>query len=241
LVCPITQELPVDPVIAEDGRIYEKSAIEDWFSSREGQDLKSWVTNEPMGTKLFPAVQARNTIKGMVQTGAISGAKADAWKKRLEDEEKVTELHRQAEVGDAGAMMYLYFAYRDADHGLKRDEKEAFEWAKRAADLDHVAGLTELADCYALGIGTELNDARALFQNARAADRGSEIACYAVAQANRFGLLGLDRDPWEASKWYRKMSECGVKNAPQSARDKAAEFLREQSARDTAAEWARAP
>ena len=28
LVCPITQSLPIDPVTAEDGRIYERSAIQ---------------------------------------------------------------------------------------------------------------------------------------------------------------------------------------------------------------------
>ena len=30
-VCPITAELPVDPVTAEDGRCYERCAIEEWF------------------------------------------------------------------------------------------------------------------------------------------------------------------------------------------------------------------
>jgi len=228
LVCPITQELPVEPVTAEDGRIYEKAAIEDWLLSRQGQTLKSWVTDEPMGDRLFPAVQARNTIKGMVQSGAITGAKADKWKKRIEDEERVADLRRKAEAGDAAAMMDLHFAYRDADYGLKKDEKQAFAWAKRAADSDNVSGLTELADCYALGIGVDENEARALFHNARAADRGSEIACYAVAQANRLGLLGLEKDPVEASKWYRKMATCAIKNASQSARDKAAEWLHEQ-------------
>jgi len=225
LVCPITQELPVEPVIAEDGRIYEKAAIEVWFASREGQELKSWVTNEPMGVRLFPAVQARTTIRNMVQSGALTGPKADAWKKRIEDEERVAELRRKAEGGDAAAMMNLHFAYRDADHGLQKDEKQAFYWAKRAADQSHVGGLTELADCYALGIGTDENEARALFMYARAADRGSEIACYAVAQANRLGLLGLEKDPMEATKWYHKMAQCSVKNASQSARDKAMEWL----------------
>ena len=32
LVCAITQELPLDPVTAEDGNIYERSAIEEWLS-----------------------------------------------------------------------------------------------------------------------------------------------------------------------------------------------------------------
>ena len=31
-VCPITAELPIDPVTAEDGRFYERHAIEEWFS-----------------------------------------------------------------------------------------------------------------------------------------------------------------------------------------------------------------
>ena len=31
LRCPITQELPVDPVIAKDGKIYEREAILEWF------------------------------------------------------------------------------------------------------------------------------------------------------------------------------------------------------------------
>ena len=30
-ICPITQELPVDPVMAEDGRFYERNAIEQSF------------------------------------------------------------------------------------------------------------------------------------------------------------------------------------------------------------------
>ena len=29
-VCPITAELPIDPVTAEDGRCYERWAIEEW-------------------------------------------------------------------------------------------------------------------------------------------------------------------------------------------------------------------
>ena len=38
LVCPITQELPIDPVMAEDGKIYERNAIVEWLGTG---------TNEP--------------------------------------------------------------------------------------------------------------------------------------------------------------------------------------------------
>ena len=93
-ICPITSELPVDPVTAEDGRVYEKSALLEWFATKPEDEIKSPVTNEPMGKRLLPAVQVRNTIKGMVQSGAICGEKADAWKKRLEEAARKKKKHR---------------------------------------------------------------------------------------------------------------------------------------------------
>jgi len=92
-ICPITQELPIDPVMAEDGRVYEWSAIESWLA-RAGQQARSPVTNEPMGPHLLPALQVRNNIKGMVQSGALSGSKADGWKARLAGEEEKARRHR---------------------------------------------------------------------------------------------------------------------------------------------------
>ena len=77
-VCPITAELPVDPVTAEDGRCYERHAIEEWFSRQPEAQVKSPVTNELMGKRLLPAVQVRNSLKRLVESGAISGSKADA-------------------------------------------------------------------------------------------------------------------------------------------------------------------
>ena len=67
LVCAITQELPLDPVTAEDGNIYERSAIEEWLSRQQ----KSPMTNQPMGTKLLPAFQIRSMIETMVRSGGI--------------------------------------------------------------------------------------------------------------------------------------------------------------------------
>ena len=102
-VCPITQELPLDPVMAEDGRVYERKAIEDWFATRQAGQLKSPVTNEEMGRRLFPAVQMRNTIRAMVESGALTGSKVDAWKARIEGEEKVKRWREKADGGDAKA------------------------------------------------------------------------------------------------------------------------------------------
>ena len=45
-VCPITQEMMRDPVIAEDGYTYERQAIEEWTSRHR----RSPMTNKDMNT-----------------------------------------------------------------------------------------------------------------------------------------------------------------------------------------------
>ena len=226
-VCPITAELPIDPVTAEDGRCYERCAIEEWFAKQPRPQVKSPVTNEPMGKRLFPAVQLRNTLKRLVESGAISGSKADAWKKAMAEEAEVAALRAQAEGGDATAMRRLGFAYRDGERGLKQDGKQAFTWFKRAADLKEVYALTECGHSYLHGKGVEKNIVRGVAMTALAAGLGSEHACGALGQANAEGLHGFDKDPQEATRWYREMQTCGTRNAFEAGREKAAAWLRE--------------
>lgn len=61
LVCPITQEVLQDPVVAEDGHTYERSALMKWFSMGR---TRSPVTNSIMsGKKVFPNL----AVHGMAQ------------------------------------------------------------------------------------------------------------------------------------------------------------------------------
>ena len=41
LLCPITQQLPADPVTADDGRLYERAAIEEWIEKQKVVHKKS--------------------------------------------------------------------------------------------------------------------------------------------------------------------------------------------------------
>ena len=58
-VCPISQELPIDPVMAEDGKIYERADIAKWL----GEHQRSPSTGAAMGTKLVSSPQVRNTLE----------------------------------------------------------------------------------------------------------------------------------------------------------------------------------
>jgi len=226
-VCPITAELPLDPVTAEDGRCYERCAIEEWFSKQPEPQVKSPVTNEPMGKRLFPAVQVRNTLKRLVESGAISGSKADAWKKAMKEEAEVAAIRARAEGGDARAMKRLGFAYRDGERGLKQDLAQAFTWFKRAADLREVTGLAECGVSYLNGEGVERNISRGVSMVTMAAALGSEHACGLMGEMNAEGDDGFDQDPQEATRWYREMQKCGTRNASERMREQAAAWLRE--------------
>ena len=43
--CPISFEIPFDPVTAEDGIVYERRAIQSWFETFKGHEVRSPVTN----------------------------------------------------------------------------------------------------------------------------------------------------------------------------------------------------
>ena len=66
--CPITRELPIKPVIAEDGRVYEKAAIEKWIDvqQKERKKVKSPMTMCFMGSSIKPvSSQVQNTIDAL--------------------------------------------------------------------------------------------------------------------------------------------------------------------------------
>jgi TPR repeat protein len=226
-VCPITAELPIDPVTAEDGRCYERWAIEEWFAVQPQAQVKSPVTNEPMGKRLLPAVQVRNSLKRLVESGAISGSKADAWKTAMAEEAGVAALRVKAEGGDAMAMRHLGFSYRDGKRGLKTDLTQAFTWFKRAADLKDVYGLAACGIAYIDGHGVERSNIRGCNMISVAATLGSEHACGMLGWANAEGRWGLDEDPQEATRWYREMQKCDCRDSDEETREQAAAWLRE--------------
>ena len=226
-VCPITAELPIDPVMAEDGRCYERRAIEEWFERQPQAQVKSPMTNEPMGKRLLPAVQLRNTLKRLVESGAISGSKADAWKKAMAEEAELVAIRVKAEGGDADAMRDLGYVYRDGLCGLKRDFAQAFMWLKRAADLKDVCATQACGVLYLKGAGVERSPSRGMTMLGMAAAMGSEHACGCLARANADGHYGFDKNPQEATRWYREMQKCDCRDSIEKTRKEAAAWLRE--------------
>ena len=200
LICAITQELPLEPVTAEDGNIYERSAIEEWL----GRQQKSPLTNKPMGTKLLPAHQVKSMIETMVKSGAISGDKADSWRKRLEGEKTAAALKAKAEAGDAEAMIHVAKNCNKGTNGFRKDPAQAFHWAERAAQAGHFLALHALGLCYQHGIGIAKDLLLGLALLTEAATLGRSSSCFQLGYAYAHGKHGASMSAAHARRWYER-------------------------------------
>jgi TPR repeat protein len=225
LVCPITFSLPVDPVIAEDGKVYERSAIEEWLK----QQLKSPVTNLAMGTRLLPALQVKNMIRTMVASGALTGDKVDAWKLKLKEEEEVVEVLRKAEAGDGRAMCNLGSWYKLGLTGLAKDLAKAFEWYEKSHEAGHASGTGGLGGCYLHGEGVPKCLVRGAMLLGEAAGRGSKYACINLGRAYADGIWGFPKNEKMARRYYSMVASASIDDYP-AATEKAATWLREHLA-----------
>ena len=226
-LCPITQELPVDPVMAEDGKFYERWAIEEWL----GKQQRSPSTGTAMGTRLTPVTQVRNTIGHLVESGAIDDDKATAWRKKLEDEKELKELRANAEEGDADAMYMLACAHHAGTHGLQKDDVQSRAWAKRGAELHQVYSMGAYGYHLLDGIGGEKNPAFGLVYCTRAADAGSTLATWLLGKALAKGKYGLPQDTVQAKFWLSKVvdGECEYQDLVESEVERAKKLLQKIS------------
>ena len=70
-ICPITLEVPTEPVVASDGKVYELSAFRQYKKSMKTQKktLVSPVTKKPIKQTVYPAVDIKTMIEDAVKHG----------------------------------------------------------------------------------------------------------------------------------------------------------------------------
>ena len=226
-ICPITQELPFDPVMAKDGKIYERTAILEWFRKKDGE-ATSPSTGKVIGTELLPAVQVRNTIESLIKSGAIEGEAAEAWQKKLEQEKEVKEIRAKAEGGDAYSMWRIGVRYRQGVLGLAENAELARIWYERSAAARDPMGMAAFGEALLYGIGGSSDTSLGLVMVTQAAAFGSDLGAYHLGQVFFKGCCGLPKDPAQARFWLEKaVGECEYNNLNDGSLAKAAEWLRE--------------
>ena len=230
-VCPITQELPISPVTAEDGKVYEETAIREWFSKKDGEPT-SPSTGAVIGTKLFPAPQARNIIEECIKSGDIDDELAEAWQKKLADEKVVKEWRAKAEGGNGNAMYRLGYWYQEGLHGLAKDEVQARAWYELSAAERDPKGMAMFSSHLLRGIGGPQDNVFGVMNVTQAAELGSDVGAYFLGYAFFRGAYGLPKDSVRARYWLKKVvdGECEVKHLHQKNITEAAGWLRELQA-----------
>ena len=227
--CPITLELILHPVVAEDCQIYEKFAIEDYIKSRRNHGLKiiSPATHEPIGDGLVPAPWVKSCIERLIKEGKVPPKLVASWNERLAEEKYMKGLVPVAEGGDPGAMLTVGLCYYHGEYGFKRDATLAYRWLKRAHDAGDIRATAEMGIFLAKGKGVKKNKTEGIMYMGIAAVRGSDVAAYNLGLAYAYGWWGLPVNLSEAQRLLEKCSSlsCSCKAMTEDNRNRAREVL----------------
>jgi len=197
-ICPISLELPVEPVTAEDGRVYNRADIQKHIDNAE--DLKSPVTGAPMGPTLVPAVQVQNSLHALIEGGEVEDDSAGRLK-------EFTATRKKAEAGDTEAMCRLSVWYSNGRNGLHQDIKQGYVWCSKAADLDCVMGMADKGMMLYKGVGVDKNETAGAALLGVAAGRDNAYACCVLGLEYFYGDSGLPKDHRLAKYWLMKALE----------------------------------
>jgi U-box domain/Sel1 repeat len=226
LICPITLELPWDPVTAEDGRVYERTAIEEHF---KGQCYpKSPMTNEKMGKRLLPAPQTKSLIGTLVENGGIGGDLASKWNEKVQHKD-MEDLLKKAEGGDSDAMYNTAAHYNHGTKGFEEDDKLALKWFKKAHEAGDVAGTAALGEFLCNGHGGVATcHTMGIMYLGIAAGQGSNLASFELGMALADGEYGMTVNVKEAIYWLEKaVGDCEHDHLDDGYKEEAAEKLNE--------------
>ena len=206
LICPILLELPLEPVMAEDGYVYEKRAIQKYFTaSKVSSDMiRSPMTNEMIGKKLLPAWQTNNTIEAAIENGYISQPLLERWNTRLQEQADVRKLLTSAEDGNVLCMEMVGHGFCHAKLGFPKDMEAAYKWYDKARIAGSVVGMTAVGDFLHKGVGVEQNKTMGLMYLCLAAEKGSDYAAFWLGQSLAKGENGMIADVVQAKKWLRQ-------------------------------------
>ena len=202
-LCPLSLELPVEPVTAEDGRVYNRAHIAKHIENADDEykNLRSPVTNEKMGPKLVSAVQVQNMIRALVKNGTVDDDNS------LGQWNEVDDLRTKAIDGDLEAMSKLSTWYYYGTNGLVQSCELAYSWAVKAADLGNNRAKVSVGLMLYEGEGIERNPAEGALYLGLAVAMGEPRGALYLAQFYFEGDSypgGFAKDNTKARQWLNK-------------------------------------
>ena len=121
---------------------------------------------------------------------------------------------RQAADRDGPAALKLSMMYGSGRGGLAKDEKQAVEWLRKAADLGEAMAMFSLARKCDLGTPAVAKDEKEAGKWYRkGAEYGYPPALFHWAEIQEAGRGGVPKDEKLAAEWYRKAADKGYVQA----------------------------
>lgn len=128
---------------------------------------------------------------------------------------QIETLIQEATNGDANAQYELGDAYYYGECGedgeeVEKNEKQAVEWYRKAAEQGHAKAQAALASMYQYGNGVRTSPKQAFHWFKMSAEQGYDLAQSSLADLYRDGE-GVVQDSEQAIIWYRKAADQGGK------------------------------
>ena len=120
-------------------------------------------------------------------------------------------FQKAAEHGSAEAMVYMGNYYSSAKTeftGVPKDDSQAVNWYRKAADAGNASGMGELGTMYQAGHGVEEDAWQAMRWYRKAAEAGDTVAMRNLGELYERGI-GIELDYRQALSWYMKAAEAG--------------------------------
>mmetsp|Transcript_13914 Transcript_13914/g.30563 ORF Transcript_13914/g.30563 Transcript_13914/m.30563 type:complete len:340 (-) Transcript_13914:76-1095(-) len=213
LLCPITQELMVDPVLAEDGHMYERRSIEEWISRNPVSPI---FPNKRLNVNSLVAVRGmQESIQALVEAGAVDDKLSDSWTESKKDLDltKAKKLFKEGSVMDVaklgfpkaqGVVAEWYFNGRN---GMEKDTLKCEEWARKAAEGGDGNGQFRMGYFCSKGIPGIISEDKptAISWYEKASKQGYSAALFNIAQIYEHGGCQFHHSFLQKSAyWYRK-------------------------------------
>jgi TPR repeat protein len=209
----------IDPVMAEDGNTYERSAILEWLKSNNKSPLNPSQILDP--DRLVCNRTLLGIIEELVTSENIDDDVRKEWcaRKRNSDLKKAQQLFDEgnvleaAKLGLRGAQGLMAQNYWSGKNGFEEDLDTCVKFAKLAAEKEDCLGQLVLGSCYFYGRGVEKDFAAALNWFTLAAEQGCMRSTASIGSIYEVGGYGVAKNFRIAYGWFKKAADDGFDEA----------------------------
>ena len=155
LLCKLSRKLPNDPVVADNGSIYERSELESAIDSYEGNGNPK---------EFYPSSQIKRVIELLVSSGDVDEKYLGGRDKEIKLEGEggtnnplaagTPDEEIESNSKDASSLVELGELCLNGI-GLGKDEKKAYHCFCAASEKGNELGTARKADCILAGLGVQ--------------------------------------------------------------------------------------